>query len=64
VGAGATDRHSNLHQLKLFLMALLATLLFLFVALREGIMNMLREIAIEVAVYFAMTVGSRVKRRV
>jgi len=62
-GAGATDRHGYLSNRKTLLTILLTTLLFAFAAWQEGVMSMATAVAIEMAVYFAIMVGSRVERR-
>jgi len=62
-GAGATDRRGNLSNLKTLLTILLTMLLFAFAAWQEGVVPMATAIAIEMAVHFAITVGSRVEDR-
>jgi hypothetical protein len=62
-GAGATDRRGNLSNRKSFLMVLAIALLLAFAAWQEGVATMLSAVAIEFAVYFAVTVGSRVQSR-
>jgi MFS superfamily sulfate permease-like transporter len=62
-GAGATDRHGNLYNLKTLLTLFLTVLLLVFAAWQEGVTNMISAVAIEFAVHLAITVGSRVKCR-
>ena len=62
-GAGATDRHSKLNNLRTLATLSGSLLLFGFVAWKGGVMSFVCAIAIEFAVYFAIEVGSRVESR-
>ena len=62
-GAGATDRHSKLNNLRTLTMLFVTRLLFAFAAWKGGVMSLVYAIAIEFGVYLAIKVGSRVESR-
>jgi hypothetical protein len=62
-GAGATDRHSKLNNLRTIVMLFATLLLFAFAVWKGGVMNFAYAIAIEFGVYFAIKVGNRVESR-
>ena len=61
--AGATDRHGEINNRRSLLVLVLTVLLFTFAAWQEGVAAMLSTVAVELAVHFAIVVGSRVERR-
>jgi len=62
-GAGATDRHSKLDNLKTLVTLVVTLLLFVLAAWKGGVMNVVCATAIEFGVYFAIKVGSRVQSK-
>jgi len=62
-GAGATDRHSKLNNLRTLATLFVTLLLFAFAAWKGGVMSLVYAIAIEFGVHLAIKVGSRVESR-
>jgi hypothetical protein len=62
-GAGATDRHGKLNNLKPLATLLVTILLFIFAAWKGGVMNLMCAAAVELGVHLAIKVGSRVESR-
>ena len=62
-GAGATDRHSKLNNLKPLATLFVTLLLFTFAAWKGGVMNLMCAVAVELGVHLAIKVGSRVESR-
>jgi hypothetical protein len=61
--AVAPDPHGGINNRRSFLVLFLTMLLLTFAAWQEGVAAMLSAVAVEVAVHFAIVVGSRVERR-